>query len=224
MLRDILHFNKHGAAAAKPGMTMADLLDDSGHRRLVPRLLHPADLGRDLVDARAQRVLDFPAETLIRFFQNHALMSVTGQHQWYTVQGGSVQYVTRLQQAMMRAGGRYPHGHPHRGGDRRCRAVSWSEPWGPSGRCLTRWSLPPIPTTPCAFWPTLPRPCAPPCPPCVSIQHGHPACRHRPDAQVAQGLGVLGLYRTGGPPARPHRPDLLDELAAADPARTTRCS
>jgi predicted NAD/FAD-binding protein len=41
---------------------------------------------------------------LVRFFRNHGLLHHTGQHPWFTVQGGSVAYVSRLQSAMRRAG------------------------------------------------------------------------------------------------------------------------
>ncbi len=40
---------------------------------------------------------------MIRFFRNHALMGLYGQHQWWTVQGGSVEYVSRLGLAMRAA-------------------------------------------------------------------------------------------------------------------------
>ncbi|MEO0704040.1 MAG: FAD-dependent oxidoreductase, partial [Pseudomonadota bacterium] len=49
-----------------------------------------------------QKIMDFPAHAMIQFFENHALLSHTGQHQWYTVDGGSVQYVSRLEAAMRR--------------------------------------------------------------------------------------------------------------------------
>jgi hypothetical protein len=49
-------------------------------------------------------MLDFPAYAMLRFFQNHALLNYSGQHQWYTVQGGSTQYVSRLEQSMRRRG------------------------------------------------------------------------------------------------------------------------
>ena len=45
--------------------------------------------------------MDFPAHAMIRFFENHALLNITGQHQWYTVDGGSVEYVRRLEAAMV---------------------------------------------------------------------------------------------------------------------------
>jgi hypothetical protein len=49
-------------------------------------------------------ILDFPARAMIDFFKNHALLGVTGQHQWYTVQGGSIEYVRRVQTALEQAG------------------------------------------------------------------------------------------------------------------------
>jgi hypothetical protein len=50
------------------------------------------------------RILDFPAKAMIDFFRNHALLDYEGQHQWYTVPGGSIQYVTRLEAAMRAQG------------------------------------------------------------------------------------------------------------------------
>jgi predicted NAD/FAD-binding protein len=43
-----------------------------------------------------EAMLRFPAQTFIRFFQNHGLLTVADQPQWYTVTGGSEQYVARL--------------------------------------------------------------------------------------------------------------------------------
>ncbi|MGY9047822.1 MAG: NAD(P)/FAD-dependent oxidoreductase, partial [Rhodobacterales bacterium] len=59
-----------------------------------------------------EKVLDFPAHALIQFFENHALLHHTGQHQWYTVQGGSVEYVRRLGAEMERQGVRLRLGSP----------------------------------------------------------------------------------------------------------------
>ena len=38
------------------------------------------------------RMLDFPAVTLIRFFKNHGFLGLDTQHQWYTVVNGSKTY------------------------------------------------------------------------------------------------------------------------------------
>ncbi|MEX1110558.1 MAG: FAD-dependent oxidoreductase [Chthoniobacterales bacterium] len=40
--------------------------------------------------------LDFPAATLVRFFHNHGFLGVTTHHPWFTVDGGSREYVKRL--------------------------------------------------------------------------------------------------------------------------------
>ena len=45
----------------------------------------------------ASGIMDFPADALIRFLRNHALMSANGQHQWWTVSGGSREYVRRAE-------------------------------------------------------------------------------------------------------------------------------
>ena len=103
MLRDILRFNKHAAAAVRPGMTMGDLLDNLDTGAWF-RDYYILPISGAIWSTPCDGVLDFPAETLVRFFENHALMSVTGQHQWYTVQGGSVQYVQRLQASLTRTG------------------------------------------------------------------------------------------------------------------------
>ncbi|WP_121808255.1 NAD(P)/FAD-dependent oxidoreductase [Mucilaginibacter kameinonensis] len=39
-----------------------------------------------------EQMLDFPAVTLIRFFQNHGFLGLDTQHQWYTLDRGSQSY------------------------------------------------------------------------------------------------------------------------------------
>ncbi len=43
---------------------------------------------------------DFPAGVLTRFFANHGLLSFNGQHQWWTVSGGSRNYISRMEKSM----------------------------------------------------------------------------------------------------------------------------
>ena len=40
--------------------------------------------------------LDFPAATLVGFFHNHGFLGVTTHHPWFTVDGGSREYVKRM--------------------------------------------------------------------------------------------------------------------------------
>ena len=41
-------------------------------------------------------MLKFPAKLLVKFFEQHGLLSLTGQYQWWTVSGGSKNYVDKL--------------------------------------------------------------------------------------------------------------------------------
>ncbi len=43
-----------------------------------------------------EQMMEFPAEVLIRFFHNHGFLGLNTQHQWWTVDGGSREYVRRL--------------------------------------------------------------------------------------------------------------------------------
>jgi uncharacterized protein len=104
MLRDILHFNKHAEQAAQnPGLTIGELLRDLGTGDYF-RDYYILPLSGAIWSTPVQGILNFPAQAMIAFFRNHALMGVTGQHQWYTVQGGSIAYVRRLQASLLARG------------------------------------------------------------------------------------------------------------------------
>lgn len=95
MTRDILRFNRLAPAAAQGDMTLAQLVAHLGLGRwFEPCYLRP--MCAAIWSTPAVQIGAFPARTMVRFFQNHGLMSVTGQHQWWTVKGGSKMYVDRL--------------------------------------------------------------------------------------------------------------------------------
>lgn len=105
MLLDLVRFNRHGLTASQndEGLTVGGLLQK----------LKLSDYFRDhyllpfsgaIWSTPKERILDFPAYAMMRFFDNHALLSATGQHQWFTVDGGSQQYVSRLGAAMAQRG------------------------------------------------------------------------------------------------------------------------
>ena len=50
-------------------------------------------LGAAIWSAPLQEILDFPAQTYLRFFANHGLLRITHRPDWFTVQGGSYRYV-----------------------------------------------------------------------------------------------------------------------------------
>ena len=104
MLSDILHFNRNAEAVANdPAMTIRDLLDRLGTGAWF-RDHYITPFSGAIWSTPTAGILDFPAEPLVRFFRNHALLEVNGQHQWYTVKGGSVEYVRRLQSALTAQG------------------------------------------------------------------------------------------------------------------------
>ena len=104
MVRDILHFNANGLEASRDEtLTIGELLTK----------LKLSDFFRDhyllpfsgaIWSTPKEKILDFPAYAMMKFFDNHALLGATGQHQWYTVDGGSREYVTRLGADMVRRG------------------------------------------------------------------------------------------------------------------------
>lgn len=104
MIRDIFRFNARAEAAVTgPDMTMGELLDVLGVGEWF-REFYLLPFSGAIWSTPKDKILEFPAYALIRFFKNHHLMSHKGQHQWYTVQGGSVQYVTRLADQLGRRG------------------------------------------------------------------------------------------------------------------------
>ncbi len=104
MLRDLARFNKHAPAMAEdPALSVRDLLAALGTGDWF-RDYYLLPFSAAIWSMPRAQVLDFPARTMLRFFSNHALLGVSGQHQWYTVRGGSEQYVRRLCAALDRQG------------------------------------------------------------------------------------------------------------------------
>jgi len=104
MLSDILHFNRNAEAVANdPAMTIGELLSRLGTGSYF-RDHYITPFSGAIWSTPTAGILDFPAQALVRFFRNHALMDYEGQHQWYTVKGGSIEYVRRLQAAMAAQG------------------------------------------------------------------------------------------------------------------------
>ena len=104
MLRDIERFNRTALkAATSPDMTISDLLKKLGTGDWF-RDYFILPLSGAIWSVPPRQILEFPAQTMMRFFENHALLSHTGQHEWWTVEGGSVQYVNRLSQRLANVG------------------------------------------------------------------------------------------------------------------------
>jgi predicted NAD/FAD-binding protein len=99
MLLSIDRFNKDAVAAlddpAFAEMSLGDYVKRRGYGAdfldlyLVPMSSAVWSTPPDLM-------LKFPARALLRFFHNHGFLGLDTQHQWWTVHGGSQQYVQRL--------------------------------------------------------------------------------------------------------------------------------
>ncbi len=105
LIRDVARFNEHGLRVAKenPGQTIGEFLATLGTGDWF-RDYYLLPLSGAIWSTPTEKIMDFPAHAMLQFFENHALLSHTGQHQWYTVEGGSHQYVRRLEAAMQSAG------------------------------------------------------------------------------------------------------------------------
>ncbi|WP_170479654.1 NAD(P)/FAD-dependent oxidoreductase [Ruegeria arenilitoris] len=106
MIADIVRFGKEAPTAARDDdTTIGELVDQLRlghwfrHNYLMPMCGAIWSTPTEFVD-------QFPARSLVQFFRNHALMAGdrSKQHQWWTVKGGSIEYVRRLEAALRTRG------------------------------------------------------------------------------------------------------------------------
>lgn len=104
LLRDITRFNaKAEEAASNPRLTIDELTEKLGlSDRFRDHYLRP--FCGAIWSTPANRIGAFPAQSLVNFLRNHALLSATGQHQWWTVSGGSKSYVLPLIKSLQSRG------------------------------------------------------------------------------------------------------------------------
>jgi predicted NAD/FAD-binding protein len=103
MLKDLMRFYREApralAALEAQPCTLGELLDRGRYGRafqddhLLPQI--GAIWSTSPAGAR-----DYPAEALIRFFENHGLLKLLRRPQWRTVEGGSRNYVRRLAEGL----------------------------------------------------------------------------------------------------------------------------
>ena len=97
MLRDIIRFNRQAGKylQAENSLTLGECLDQLGMGEWF-RDYYLLAMGGAIWSTPLEQMLAFPAQSFLRFFDNHGLLTVNDQPQWYTVQGGSREYVKRL--------------------------------------------------------------------------------------------------------------------------------
>ena len=98
MLIDIRRFYaeaKESFADTPETMTLREYL---GQHRLGHAFVrdHLLPMTAAIWSTPAEHMLDYPAQSLLRFLDNHGLLGLSDRPQWSTVQGGSREYVKRL--------------------------------------------------------------------------------------------------------------------------------
>ena len=111
MVFDIAKFNQNAVKAASDDrMTVAELLDRLKMGKWF-RNYYLLPISGAIWSSTPEQIGDFPAKSLVQFFENHALLTAN-THQWYTVDGGSIEYVIRIAQAIVNMGGTICLGTP----------------------------------------------------------------------------------------------------------------
>lgn len=104
MLRDLMRFNKMatrlarlpaGAAGADMLQPLGEFLDRHGFGAAFRDWYLLPMLGC-IWSCPTDQMLRFPTATLVRFCHNHGLLQVVDRPQWFTVAGGSQQYVQKI--------------------------------------------------------------------------------------------------------------------------------
>ncbi len=97
LMRDVMRFNAgaEAAVARNPHFTLDELITHMGLGEWFRRY-YLLPMAGAIWSCPMREMLAFPARTLIQFFANHHLLSVTGQPQWYSVVGGAQEYIKRL--------------------------------------------------------------------------------------------------------------------------------
>lgn len=97
MIADVFRFQKQALRYldAAPHVTLGQCLDELKMGDWFRRYFILA-MGGAIWSSPLDQMLHFPARSFVRFFHNHGLLTVNDQPQWYTVTGGSREYVKKI--------------------------------------------------------------------------------------------------------------------------------
>ncbi len=95
-LYDILRFNRMTLECIKKNkfqnLSLGQFLNKNRFSKTFIRQ-YIIPMGAAIWSTPDDQMMNFPAETFARFFENHGLLSVKDQPQWYSIKGGSHEYV-----------------------------------------------------------------------------------------------------------------------------------
>ena len=97
LFREVMHFNGEAERTVeqRPDISLGDLISSMGLSERF-RQLYLLPMSGAIWSSPPRQMLEFPASVFVQFFRNHGLLSMSGQPQWRTVDGGSEQYVSRI--------------------------------------------------------------------------------------------------------------------------------
>ena len=97
MVRDIFKFNREAMnfSGADAAVSLGECLDHIGVGDWFRRY-YLLPMGGSIWSCPVEKMLEFPAASFIRFFNNHGLLTIKDHPQWYSVRGGSREYVKRI--------------------------------------------------------------------------------------------------------------------------------
>lgn len=99
LLAEIVRFNREAIEALSdprgPDLTLVEFLNERRYTEDFRRFyLYPMTAA--VWSSSLEAVDDFPAATLVRFFDNHGLLGLDTHPQWYVLDGGSAAYIAPL--------------------------------------------------------------------------------------------------------------------------------
>ena len=103
MVYDLLRFYKHAKSDLETGAAASLTLGEYLRKRGFSDIFithHILPMGSAIWSTPDDEMMDFPADSFFRFFNNHKLLSLTGQHVWRTVVGGSHTYVGVIRETL----------------------------------------------------------------------------------------------------------------------------
>jgi uncharacterized protein len=98
MFVDLVRFYRNAKADTRDlsGLTLDEYLDEGRYSHAF-RDLHLYPMAAAIWSTPAGKIGDYPAEAFVRFCRNHRLLELGERPRWRTVEGGSVEYVRKLE-------------------------------------------------------------------------------------------------------------------------------
>jgi len=98
MVRGILRFYKEARELLEPGAAEVALGEYLERNRYAREFVddHLVPMAAAVWSTDRERMMEFPARFLVRFFDHHGFMEVDNRPAWYTVDGGSRKYVAAI--------------------------------------------------------------------------------------------------------------------------------